>query len=296
LERAAYPWETFEGEEQHMRTVNQVLLAVLLSVCIGLVVALIPAPGQRYPIPSCENPEQTYAPEKDKSSPVGIVVGELGCLIDRSKDDISALSTLVIAIFTAILGIFTVRLAYATKIAADAAKQSADVIPNLERAFVYISGMDPIIIQPTVQGQYKGEVFAKSIYSKSTVEIHIINEGRTPANITAIAMFADFRNTIPPIIPTTISIGGDVISKNILIIIGGGKEKTLPRIATIGDMTNYADFVADKTPLYCWGFIEYRDIFGALHRTDFCRKLAIGPNGQPIDFEPVGPFERNQSV
>jgi hypothetical protein len=108
-----------------LKTINQVLLAALIAVCIGFVVSLTPTPHQKYPIESCDTPDKPY--DKDeRHGAVFVMTRRVVCFVDRNKDDINAWATLTIAAFTAILSIFTVRLARSTKIAADAARQASE--------------------------------------------------------------------------------------------------------------------------------------------------------------------------
>lgn len=43
--------------------------------------------------------------------------------------------------------------------------------------------------------------------------------------------------------------------------------------------------------VYCYGFFEYRDIFGKTHPTNYCRRLDL-KNGE---WFPVGEYRRNES-
>ena len=60
-----------------------------------------------------------------------------GDFTDKKQGAITAVATIIIALFTAILGSFTIGLARATKIAAIAAKQNAQGLIDAERAHLY---------------------------------------------------------------------------------------------------------------------------------------------------------------
>src|ERR1700728_3838687 len=70
-----------------------------------------------------------------------LIVGlyNVGPFVKSNKDEITAASTFIIAIFTAILGTFTVTLSRSTRIAANAAKRSADAAIAIELPIIKAS-------------------------------------------------------------------------------------------------------------------------------------------------------------
>src|SRR5260370_10109102 len=74
--------------------------------------------------------------EKNCSTFSCVVFAPIGHFIHEYRDEITASSTVIIAIFTAILGIFTVSVAGSTRIAARAAKASSDAAIAIELAII----------------------------------------------------------------------------------------------------------------------------------------------------------------
>jgi hypothetical protein len=238
-----------------MRTVIQILYAAFLAVILGLFIALIPTPYQPYPIQGCEDQENTYRPEKSQSVTI-IIVREVGCFIHKNRDDIAATSTLTIAIFTIVLVIFTVRLARATKIAALAAKDSADILPALERAYMF-----------------PGFTTENPFFAGGTIRVHllVINQGKTPGFLKETC--GRFTEEEPSGEIATYE-GGEIHNWD-NVIPGDNKPLELDQF--------YRSPMRGKK-IFFSGYIRYKDIFGKLHTSRIC---AAFTNGQ-ISFQTAG--------
>jgi hypothetical protein len=73
---------------------------------------------------SDKNQESGQKTEKNCPSIASSLLADIGHFIHDYRDEITASSTAIIAVFTAILGVFTVRLARSTTVAADAASKA----------------------------------------------------------------------------------------------------------------------------------------------------------------------------
>jgi hypothetical protein len=131
------------------------------------------------PISSCEPPKPRSEAEKHgnnlkKDCPTifGTGITNVGRFIHDNRDEITAASTAIIAIFTVVLGVFTIRLAKATRIAAEAAKLSAQAAINVELPRLFAAKID-------------FELAAINLVdpeaSLQKISVTITNYGRTPA-------------------------------------------------------------------------------------------------------------------
>jgi hypothetical protein len=94
---------------------------------IAWLVSLLPSPSCEPPKPTDKTKETSNNLKKDCPTIFGAVITYVGHFVHDNRDEITASSTAIIAVFTAILGVFTIRLAKSTRIAAIAAKDSAKV-------------------------------------------------------------------------------------------------------------------------------------------------------------------------
>jgi hypothetical protein len=162
----------------------------------------------------------------------------------------------------------------AAKLSAEAAKASADMVPNVERAYVFIKTM--------IAKRHAGH--------PHMVDIHFHNYGRTPANVAKLAACVRVLDHIP----TDADIPGDQQpGQEIEIIIGADKPWVMDNLTCHEDVREPREgneLQQGKTHIYCWGMLEYRDIFGKTNPTNFCRRL----NMKDGKFYPVGGFDRNK--
>lgn len=201
--------------------------------------------------------------------------------------DSVGLYTLVLAAFTALLvvvsgvqGYFLLHANKTARIAAEAAKKSADIIPAIERPYLFVKGMTAFV----PEGQYAYP--SQNTPRYPSVEAAFFNYGRTPANIAEAAIFVRILDHMPTDADAVHVLVGEGSKSTIEVIIGPDREWSFPTARCIEPIS---EFGVGKA-LYCWGYIKYRDIFGNIHPTNFCRQYA-GKDG----LVPVGGFERNNS-
>jgi hypothetical protein len=161
----------------------------------------------------------------------------VGHFVEKKQGLISVVSTIVIAIFTAILGTFTVRLARSTRLAAEAARDSASVIPNTERAFVYVDAITRNVNTPMMQAADKLSPTVPYI-RPSFVIVSFVNHGRTPANVSSLVGFVDFLDHTPCDDDNKRLLrAGSTNNQRIMAIIGPGKTWSGPVIQTATPLT-----------------------------------------------------------
>jgi len=171
----------------------------------------------------------------------------------------------------------------ATKKAADAAKQSAEVaaknsevIPTIERAYVF------------VEVDFSQEFIPDRGITEFIAKIGIANRGKTPAlllDCSYIAKVVGLNEELPEIskmeIPSPWIPAGTVV-------IGADDKRIVP--ATI--QTNAVEMKSVEAytdRLVCYGVIRYEDVFRKSHETGFCWEY----QDRVKDFYPAKDHERN---
>jgi hypothetical protein len=115
------------------------------------------------------------SPAKLTLDDAGIALTWMSSFVHENKDDISAVSTFIIAVFTAVLGTFTVRLAQSTRIAADAAKTAA-------QAAIMVETPKLVLINVSLaSGRPDQPDIVRERLRKPTAFLTFKNYGRTPA-------------------------------------------------------------------------------------------------------------------
>ena len=101
---------------------------------------------------------------------------------------------------------------------------------------------------------------------QSAIKVSLWNEGKTPAILTKLNIAAFLSENKPPeiedIIRTEIPAGG-------VIIRSGGKYDSITGVRISKKQWGEIQ-VSISYKLFCWGSVEYKDIFGARHKTGFC--------------------------
>jgi hypothetical protein len=103
----------------------------LIAACGVIVLASLPLP--------CELPKETGKTQEQRKhcpSTISTIFIPVGDFIHSNKDDVTAASTAIIALFTIIVGIFTIKLARFTKV-------STEHTPRIERAYVTVTHEAP---------------------------------------------------------------------------------------------------------------------------------------------------------
>lgn len=153
----------------------------------------------------------------------GKVIAGIESFLDAHNGAITALATLVVAVFTAVLAVVTRRqarltrdLAKAGAISAQAAQDSAATLPILERAYLFVEtkpdSLGDLKLRLRILKDYRQESVKPE--QKSEVNFHIVNHGKTPAIVKARTFTLQYRaDTDPPafVPPEPISAGAIVI-------------------------------------------------------------------------------------
>lgn len=141
------------------------------------------------------------------------------------------------------------------KKAAEAAQKSADFLPTVERAYVFVTIKAE---EMKFIDQFAGE----PIYD-FRITIMMWNYGKTPAVINRILKKIYFDE---PLIPDT---EGPEVPSGIVLGTGNNGSVPIPHYEEIDETKRKGIIICDIIP-YCCGRIEYEDIFGNSHFTDFC--------------------------
>jgi hypothetical protein len=275
-------------------------IATILWLVVGAValVSLAPLPSEHRVYHHTEPNERGQCNEEGAPSLIRTVFCWVGGFVDSFHDDISAVATVFIAAFTIILALFTFSLAKSTRRAADAAKEAASVIPILERAFVYVDKIAPTIGEPAWRSEKVGSSKTVEHSRPSSVKIAFVNYGRTPANVVSAVAFADFLDHIPNADDERKAASNPAVTAvPIMAIIGSDKtwDGVVMETNTRLNSTTLQMFRDSNIHLYCWGIIQYRDIFGDVHPTYFCRRVIYRHADRTFSDDPVGGFDRNRS-
>jgi hypothetical protein len=170
------------------------------------------------------------------------------------KDDSITRYTYWLMVFTGLLFVCNVFLWLYTKKAADAAQKAADALPTIERAYVSVLVTIPVINSLN----YMGGTFNANLIVR--------NDGKTPAIITKVCACMEIRKTIPAdfskikkieIIDTSIPSGKRLIND---IHVSSGINIENNKIIVLGG----------QHILYCYGRIDYEDIFNVPQYILFC--------------------------
>lgn len=193
--------------------------------------------------------------------------GEAAKPVHSGIDFLNAISTAVVGLFTIVLGIVGILQFRATKTA--------------ERAWIV-----PDIQFPPVE-RTNGGIECLN---------HFLNKGRTPGWVTAMGSSGQIlraEDQLPPE-PTyrtmagPFPIGGNVLPPNAYT------RQGIPLSAQ-----EWASMQSGEYAFYFFGFVTYRDIFGAEHLTRYCFRYKPGPteaDPAPRDFYVAGPEPYNRAT
>jgi len=134
---------------------------------------------------------------------------------------------------------------------AEAAKKSADALPEIERAYVFV----------TVEYEQSKRVVGINFFDFGD-SLFIENHGRTPAIIKKVRGLVCLREaSIPEIRESEIPAG---------LLIGSDKWKRIPAAPQKINEREREDILLKNITAYCCGRIEYEDVFSEAHTTGFC--------------------------
>jgi len=174
-----------------------------------------------------------------------------------------AIATFLQALFL----LFTLR---ETKKAANAAKRSADVLPAIERGYLFVN------IKLDKTNKSPEELINMRQYGltgRNRVQVYIINHGKTPAIIKSFHSKVDFYTAkqVEDFF-TGYWITKSIVSSDVDIIEGGKPiDEPYPVSFDIGPDEDHYFIDSDNGPkLLCIGIVRYADIFNNSHETVFC--------------------------
>lgn len=227
-------------------------VAVILWIVVGMVALVSFAPTvENAPDRSTEEQKGRQCKEKSPTSLVRTVFCNVGGFVDAYHDDISAASTVIIAIFTTILGLFTISLSNSTRIAAKAAEKA---LTELERPWLFLSSVSIRIHERAPPGE-------PILFNRWFAKLHWKNIGRSPAFVIKCTFTIVDKATLPATpafddrqsltIQQTISVGEIVETNEVGPALGNDSE------------------------LIFAGCIVYAELNGTTHETGFA--LAISP-------------------
>lgn len=184
----------------------------------------------------------------------------IGPFLHTNEGGITALSTVIIAIFTGILGGFTISLAKATKIAADAAADAAKAAVATDRARFYV-----VIKKHNISALIKwlnhypsSETMPLNFEPK--IEYTFKNYGKTPGIILEVSHGIASNVGVPD--GPVYSVSGHMFSER--MIAADAETETVTCDApimfqTIGDGL---PITQGRCHVWFWGRVDYRDVFG----------------------------------
>jgi hypothetical protein len=176
----------------------------------------------------------------------------------RKPDERIADYTLWLERFTGLLALITtvqigflIRADRTARTSADAAKLAAEVIPKIERAYIF------------VKVQLRD---APSPFPEITIDVGFYNHGKTPALITKLRAYPAILTTAPQRLNEFPGSENEVPQG--LAVTAGGVYWTT--VAQVVDQESYGQIKSGEITLFCVGRIEYDDILGSHNETGFC--------------------------
>lgn len=169
------------------------------------------------------------------------------CDFGTVKNDPITRYTFWLMIFTGLLVVCNLLLWLYTRKIAKAAKISADVLPTIEKAYVYAA-----INFKKIEPHHTNQGFT-GLYDFSA-QIEIWNHGKTPAIINKICGLICLEK------PILSKIEENQIPYN--LILGSGGMRPINTVPIIINEEKRKDILGELTGAYCYGRIEYEDVFG----------------------------------
>jgi hypothetical protein len=166
-----------------LRLLTRVALVIWIVLGIADLVSLAPTAVEGPPVHGSEAQQGRNGTGKSKPSIIGRAFVDLGDLVHAYKDEITAGSTFIIAVFTTILGLFTVSLARSTRQAANSAAESSEAAVAAERGFI-VEVLKTFNLDPAFwAARYPNSPTMTSAGSDLKTTISLKNYGKTPATI-----------------------------------------------------------------------------------------------------------------
>ena len=178
------------------------------------------------------------------------------------------------AAVAALLSIYvTYRTAQSAKVSADAAKESADVLPRLERAYLFA----------TVVLQRWSPTTSTPFVQVAQITLQIRNHGKTPAELSRVTFNAAIGESIRPETAQSPSPFAD-LPPGIAVAPDGLYEHVWQVPVT---EEQWAALIRSTQRLYVVGEVTYVDVLGATHRTGYCWWTIRGEDGMQMMLAPT---------
>lgn len=241
------------------------LISVAAWVQLGVEASLIPMYGE-----ICEKPNDVANKDCTQYYITLFAFFRLLRFLEDHNGAITALATVVIGVFTVVLAQSTNKLWEESKKATEsaekaalAAKSSADVLPLIERAYVFAK----VRFDKGVPSIFRSD----GTYSFTVL---FVNRGKTPAVISMLRGYATVAD-VPPIQLNTIPRpAAEPLPEGLVIASGNAFSQTVMAHITNDDLRDLND---RSRRLYCVGLIKYRDILGEDRETGFCWEYRLVP-------------------
>jgi hypothetical protein len=219
----------------------------------------------------CHDPDaNAYSqakPDYDDCAADGVVMfaRDASAFIHLYHDDLTALSTAVIALFTIVLAQVTGRQARITKLVADASKEAADaakvaseVLPAIERAYLFEYFLSQAALGGTSDDS--GDTIFEASFTYR-------NHGKTPGVITHVGnTIAYFRSQ-----PNEMPIDADRVPN--MVVAANGANSYIWDIRGQISISDLSDARDGGGYILFIGRITYDDVLGLSHDTWFCREF-----------------------
>jgi hypothetical protein len=233
-------------------------------------------------------------PEEQTRLPVSLCLPCSGAFIEAHNGAISALASIVIALFTVTLWRATQGMLDATSGQSDAMdksiKEAARAATAMDRVAFHFSENVYIAKERSAQQMraYLSVLVNAGTYQEREKNLRfegrpaILNAGQTPAKNVGYRAAAGI---LPVPLPTdfTFPLKDQVVGAATL-----GPHQHFIMNATVEDFYDDADVFDIKTgkdrALYVWGIVTYQDIFGTDQHTKFCQYLLWLPDGRMFGF------------
>jgi hypothetical protein len=212
---------------------------------------------------------------------------------EKAADDhATARGTVWLAILTAVLAVIalfqlwlflrqlrlTEKAARDAEMAANAAKASADVLPKIERAYVFVE----VIVSSVTLGE------RDNLYELD-ITVRFTNHGKTPAILSIIRAYPQWSGTPPQqLLPT--SRANQEIPDGLVIGAEGHFDVDLPQSFA---HEGWVSLVNGGVYIYVIGRVEYKDVMGNEHHTGFCWQVRSQADGVKATIFPSALNTRN---
>jgi len=244
-------------------------IAAILWIVVGMaeLVSLAPAVSNHPPKTNNEGDLNGRCGTENNPSIVRIIICKIGETIDAFHDDITAASTVIIAILTVILGCFTISLARSTKRAADSSTLASTALLATERGTI----VEVIRFIDASAPYWGANTFNKSpTMSAREVDVgfalYFRNYGKTPASIYDISLDIIISDDVPKII---FSIDDAFVLKKPTLARGEHSAEIEVKRSFIISFIISRSLVERSKSVYLIGTVDYVDVFGVRWKREF---------------------------